>query len=479
MERVPTGIPGFDEIVGGGLRKGWTYLLKGTPGSGKTIFGLQFLMEGLRRGEKCAYISFDETADEIRSQAETFGWKLDGIYVIDKVRELDIIGGNMMFYDFDSTAEMVSFVESITRIRELESVDRVFIDGIGALRDLAKDPVIARRILVSITCFLNSIKATTLMSCDMTAEFGKEVISYVTSGEFVLERIERDDGKVLRVLHVLKYRGGDAHLGRHYFDITPKGIVVHPIVPTVRGKLEKRRLLSTGNDELDSMLGGGIYEGASVVISGKSGVGKTNTCLQILKENDRRGYVGILYTFDETEDQIFQRLKTLFNHDPKRIVVREMGTDISLGKFYRTVMEDVKGLKPKVVVIDPVNNLRYIALTQDELLRTVRLIRDQLRSLGCVFVCVDEIAESLSVFRFSSMGLSPYADYLILGRFVEIEGELVKTISVVKNRFGNHERSIRILEIEEGKGLKISEPLKDYRGIMEGVMSKISPASRI
>ncbi len=479
MEVVPTGIPGFDEVVGGGLRRGWTYLLKGTPGSGKTIFGLQFLMEGARRGEKCAYISFDETAEELKAQAEGFGWDLEGIYVIDKVKELDVIGGNLMFYDFDSTAEIVSFVESITRIRELESVDRVFIDGVGALRDLARDPVIVRRILLSLTCFLNSIRATTLMSCDMTEEFGREVISYVTSGEFVIERRERADGKVLRILHVLKYRGGNAHLGRHYFDITPRGIVVYPIIPMLKERREGRRLLSTGNEGLDSMLGGGIYEGSSVVISGKSGVGKTSTCLQILKENDVRGDVGVLYTFDETEDQILERFTTLFNHRPRRMVVREVGMDVSLGEFYRTLMEDVKNVKPKIVAIDPVNNLRYVSLTQEELLRTLKLIRDQLKGLGTILICVDEIAESLGVFRFSSMGLSPYADYIILGRFVEIEGELVKTVSVVKNRFGNHEKTVRILEIEEGRGLKISEPLKDYRGIMKGVMSKISPASRI
>ncbi len=472
-EKIPTGIPGFDEVLKGGLRRGWTYLIKGTPGSGKTIFGLQFLMEGVKRGERCVYISFDETAEEIALQAECFGWSLDGICVIDRVEDMDISKGNLMFYDFDTTAEIISFVESITKVRELENVDRVFVDGIGALRDLTKDPTISRRILLSITCFLNSIKATTLMSCDMTAEFGRDIVSYVTSGEFILERIERKDGIVRRVLHVLKYRGGDVYLGRHYFEITPKGIVVYPIIPMVEnGKVESRRLLSTGNRELDMLLGGGIYEGSSVVIAGKSGVGKTNICLQILKGCDLRGERGVLYTFDETEDQIHHRFRVLFNHEPKNIIVREVTTDISLGEFYNMVMNDVKKIRPKVVVIDPINYLSHVALTSEELVRTIKLIKSQLKSLGTIFVCVDEIVEAINVFRLTGLGISPYADYLISGRFVELEGELVKAIAVIKNRFGDHERSLRILEIEEGRGLKISEPLKEYTGIMKGVITK-------
>jgi len=473
VEKIPTGIPGFDEVLRGGLRKGWTYLIKGTPGSGKTIFGVQFLMEGVRRGEKCVYISFDETAEEIALQAEGFGWNLDGIQVVDRVRDMDISEGNIIFYDFDNTAEIISFVDSITKIKELKKVDRVFVDGIGALRDLAKDPTISRRILLSITCFLNSIKATTLMSCDMTAEVGRDIVSYVTSGEFVLERIERKDGIVRRILHVLKYRGGDAYLGRHYFEITPKGIVVYPIIPVIGEiKTKSRRLLSTGNRELDMLLGGGIYEGSSVVIAGKSGVGKTSICLQILKGCDLRGETGILYTFDETEDQILHRLKVLFNHEPKNILIKEITTDVSLGEFYNMVMNDVRTIRPKVVVIDPVNYLSHVALTSEELIRTLKLIRSQLSSLGIVFICVDEVVEAMNVFRLTGLGISPYADYLISGRFVELEGELVKTIAVIKNRFGDHERSLRILDIEEGIGLKISEPLKEYTGIMKGVMMK-------
>ncbi len=474
MDKIPTGIPGLDDVLKGGLRRGWTYLVKGTPGSGKTLFGLQFLIEGIKRGEKCAYISFDETAEEVKLQAEDFGWNVDDIFFIDRVKDLDIITSNIIFYDFDKTAEITSFIDSVTRVRELEGVDRVFIDGVGALRDLTRDSTISRRIIISITCFLNSIKATTVMACDMTEEFGKGVISYITSGEFVLERVERKDGEILRVLNVHKYRGGDAWLGRHYFEITKRGMVVYPIIPKVleRRGIVVRRLLSTGNRELDSMLGGGIYEGSSVIIAGKSGVGKTNLCLQILKENDERGDVGIIYTFDESREMLLKRFKDIFNYEPKRVVIRELTPSISMGKFYNMIMEDVVHYRPRIVIIDPINYLANIALSVEELLKVLRMIRDQLRDLGIVFVCVDEIAEAMGVFRLTGFGISPYADYLISGRFMEIEGELVKTISVVKNRFGNHERTVRILDIREGEGLRISRPLKEYSGIIRGVMKR-------
>ena len=472
MDITPTGIEGFDEILGGGLKKGWCYLLKGTPGSGKTIFGLQFLLEGVRRGEKCVLLSFDESMEEIELQAEGFGWRLDGIHVIEKLKDLDVLSGGLLFYDFDTKTELSSFIESITKIRELQNVDRVFIDGIGAIRDMTKDPVISRRILASLMCFLNSVGATTIMSCDMTTEYGKEPMSYLMSGEFVLERVEKRDGDVVGVLHALKYRCGRAHLGRHYYEITRNGIVVYPIVPVMEfSKVRRRGLVSTGSSELDEMLGGGIYEGSSVIISGKSGVGKTNVCLQILKENDIRGNVGVLYSFEESEEEIAERFRRLFGYEPKRVLVRNM-EQVNLGKFYTTVMRDFKAERPKMIAIDPVNHLSDVSLSPKELLRILRLIRSQVRGRGTILICVSEIGEALDVFRFTGLGISQFADYIISGRFVEIEGELVKTISVIKNRFGDHEKAIRILEIEEGKGLKISEPLKGYTGIMSGVMRR-------
>jgi len=463
--KITTGIPGFDEVLNGGLEKGWSYLIKGSPGTGKTIFGLQFLLNG----KKSVYISFDEVFDEIKLQAKSFGWDISKIHFVDKVKEMDILSGDILFYD--NISEITEFIESITKLKELENVERVFIDGIGVLKDATKDDSIYRRILSSIVNFLNSIGATTIISAEMIDEVGKDVISYLTSGEFVLRRIKRKDGRILRTIEVLKYRSGDAYLGSHYFTITPKGIVVYPVIPIHKPKEYEKKMMSTGNTELNKMLGGGILKGSKVYIAGKTGVGKTSLCLQILKANDEEGNIGILYTFDESKDVILKKYKETFNYIPRRLVIREV-EDTSLGEFYNMVIRDIE-LEPEIIAIDPLNALDEIATSTAEFLSVLSLLKKQLEGLGITFIGTYEVPQPVGEFHFTGAGMSRFADYLILGRYMEVDGELLKTIAVVKNRFDNHERTIRILDMERGKGLNIGEPLKEYSGLISGVIQRI------
>ncbi|AEA46829.1 ATPase domain-containing protein [Archaeoglobus veneficus] len=475
-EKIPSGVPGFDEILRGGLERGWAYLLKGGPGSGKTIFGLQFLLEGAKRGEKVVYVSFDEPKEEVQLQAESFGWSLDhpNLYFIDKVSEMDILTSDLMFIDFDSVSEIHSLIDSIIRLEELKGASRVFIDGMSILRDASKDPSIYRRIVSSVIRFLNSKNITSLIAEELVTEVGREIISYLTSGEFVLEKVVRDDGEVFRIVNVLKYRGGNAWLGKHYFDITPEGIVVYPIIPVNAEKKVEKKVVSTGNKRLDSMLGGGIYEGSDVLIAGKSGVGKTNTCLQVLIENDRRGRAGILYSFEESEEVIAHRLETLFNYRPSKLVVKHLSPyGMNLGRFYRMVVEDVETLNPGVVAIDPINSLQRMTLSAEELTRAIELLASYLSAKGIIILQTFEVSQAADVFHFTGGGISYLCDYLILGRYMELNGELLKVIAVMKNRFGDHERTLRILEIKSGEGLRIGEPLKNYTGLMSGVLEKV------
>ena len=172
-DKIQTGIPGFDEILMGGLEKGWAYLLRGKPGTGKTIFGLQYLMDGVTRGEKVAYISFDETKKEVELQAKSFGWDISNpdFYFVDKVHEIDILSSELSFLDYDSVKEIKNFIKSITELDALKDAKRVFIDGIGVLRDVVRHVSIYRRIVSSIVNFLNRNGSTTLISEELVDEY--------------------------------------------------------------------------------------------------------------------------------------------------------------------------------------------------------------------------------------------------------------------------------------------------------------------
>ena len=469
--KIPSGIPGLDEILRGGLNKGWTYLVKGEAGCGKTIFGLQFLLEGVRNKEKCIFISFDETLDEITAQAENFNWNVEDIIFVDKVKDMDILAGDITFYDFDTLSELQKFLDSIIKLKEIEQVDRVFIDGAGAIGDVIKDRILCRRVFSSLINFFNSMSCTTIISTEIEA-FKDGLLSYLTSGEFILEKVKKENEEVIRTINVSKYRGGKVYLGRHYFEINESGIEIYPIIPVLKKKKYSRVLISTGDKNLDSMLGGGIYKGSRVLIAGKSGVGKTLISMQILKENDRRGSPGLLYSFEESESFIEERFLGIFNHVPSKIVIKDLSETTNPGKIYKIILDDVKAINPEIVVLDPVNYLEEQSFSKMEFKKILSLILSQLSNAGITTICTYEVSQPLTEFHFTGVGLSRFADYLIIGKYMEIYGELLKTIAVMKNKFGNHERTFRVLNVKKGKGLEIGPPLKEWSGIITGMIEK-------
>ena len=468
--RISSGIPGLDEVLRGGLNKGWTYLVKGEAGCGKTIFGLQFLLKGLKTKEKCVFVSFDETLEEILAQAEEFKWNLEDIIFVDKVKEMDILSGDILFYDVDTFSELQRFLESITKLKGMEYVDRVFIDGVGAIGDVIKDRILSRRVFSSLINLFNSMNCTTIISSEIG--FGDELLSYLTSGEFILEKVKKENEEIVRTINVSKYRAGKVYLGRHYFEINENGIEVYPIIPVLKKKKYGRILFSTGDKNLDSMLGGGIYKGSKVLIAGKSGVGKTLISMQILKENDKKGKPSLFLSFEESESFIEERYLGVFNYIPSKIIIKDLSEITNPGKIYKIILDDVKSINPEIVVIDPVNYLEDNSLSKSEFKKILCLLLSQLSSVGITTVYTYEVTQPLTEFHFTGIGLSRFADYLVVGKYMEIYGELLKTIAVMKNKFGNHEKTFRVLSVKKGEGLEIGPPLKEWSGIITGMIEK-------
>ncbi len=465
--RVPTGIPGLDRVLKGGFIKGSSCLIKGGPGTGKTLIGLHFLAEGIKRGERSVFVTFDEKVEDIRKQAEDFGLEADEIEYVDMFSKFSILDADIVLWDQDTKSEILDFLNVVEE--ETQEADRIFIDGIGVISDCVRDSGLGRRIISSVIHKLSG-ESTLLVSSEAFEELGRGLISYIVGGEIYLERIEKD-GKVFRVLNLLKFRG-DANIGKHYFNIKQNRVEVYPIIPYRGEKLWRRELIGTGNAELDKMFGGGIYRGSQVLICGKSGVGKTNIGLQLLVERDRKGEKSLIYSFDESKDYILERLHDLFGHDPKDITIRE-GLPSSIGEFYDRLLRDFNEIRPSVVIVDPINSLESIAESRNEVVNVLSLLQNFFKQTCTLVVYIHETVETVDVFQFSGYGVSQYADYLLFGRFVELEGEMLKAIAVMKNRFGDHERTFRILDMRSGEGLLVGQPLKDYMGLIRGHFQKI------
>ncbi len=469
--RISSGVHGLDEVLKGGYIQGYPYLIKGGPGSGKTLFGLHFLAEGIRRGEKVVCISFDESVDEIKRQGEDFKVPVDDIKFVDMLSSFGMLTRDQIYlWTSSSMSEIFDFIKAIEDVAA--GAKRVFIDGIGVLSDVIGDGALYRRIISTIVRRLSNHNVTTLLSSEAYEEPGRSMLSYVVSGEIVLEAKERD-GRLLRLLRLLKFRG-DAHVGSHYFDIKDSRVRVYPIIDFPVKFARKKETVSTGNPELDRMFGGGILRGAHVIVSGKNGVGKTNLCLQLLMENDRRGETGIFYSFDEQEDIILERFMKIFNYEPKNLVFRQLESISSIGEFYTRAVDDLRELNPSVIVIDPANVLEYYSVSKNEIVGAMTKLENMVKASGGIMVSVLEVTEAMDVFHFTGYGVSQFSDYLLSGRHIELGGELLKAIAVVKNRFGDHERSFRVLDIKDGEGLRIGEPLRDFSGIISGHFQKTS-----
>jgi circadian clock protein KaiC len=468
-ERISSGIPGLDRVLNGGFIKGGSCLIKGGPGTGKTLFGLYFLSEGVRRGEKSVFISFDENVAEVKKQGKNFKLPVEKIEFIDKFSTFSLLGKDAVLWSDDAMAEIVDFVDSIES--EAGEADRLFIDGIGVISDCVKDKGLYRRIVSTLVNRLSANGTTTLISSEAFEEAGRGLISYIVGGEILLDRFEKG-GRNFRILNLLKFRG-DATIGVHYFEIKKGGIEVYPIVRYPAKKTWDRGIISTGNAELDSLFGGGIMRGAYVMVCGKTGVGKTNMSLQLLVENDRRGEKGILYTFDESRDVILERIRSVFGYEPKNLVIREASLLSNIGEFYDIAVDDFRAIRPSIVVIDPLNSLEFMARSREEMVYVMEMLKDLVKGSGGIIVQVVETYGAADVFQFSGIGISQFADYILLGRHVELGSEILKAIAVLKNRFGNHERSFRILDIEDGKGLVIGKPLSDYTGLISGTFTKL------
>ncbi len=229
VARQTTGIVGLDDVLGGGLPSNRLYVIEGDPGAGKTTFALQFLLEGVRLGQRVLYVTLSETADELRYVASSHGWSLDGIELL----ELDALSDRLQeeaTYTVYHPSD-VELGETIKRIRqEVERLDpeRVALDSVSELKILSQTSVRYRREILGFKQFFAGRRCTVLVLDDRTTRDGEQQLQSIAHGVLSMEREGREYGMTRRQLHIVKMRGVRFQDGRHDFVINTGGIEVHP-----------------------------------------------------------------------------------------------------------------------------------------------------------------------------------------------------------------------------------------------------------
>ncbi|MFO0910869.1 MAG: ATPase domain-containing protein [Isosphaeraceae bacterium] len=478
---VATGIPGLDDILGGGVTADRVYLVEGNPGSGKTTLALQYLLEGRKLGESGLYVTLSESRRELDDVARSHGWSLDGVALLELVApESELEPENQLILFQPSEVELGETTKAILEEVERSKPKRVVIDSLSEMRLLAQNPLRYRRQILALKQFFIGRECTVFLLDDLTSETEDLQLQSIAHGVINLEQLSPEYGAERRRLRIVKLRGQTYRGGFHDFVIRRGGLEVFPrLVAAEHLHGQERGLLQSGNSKLDDLLGGGLQYGTSVVLLGPAGSGKSTTADQYARAAARRGEQAVIFAFDERLETILERTSGLGmsiaqDIDMGRIAVQTVdAAELSPGEFAHRVRAAVEGSNgrpgAKVVVIDSLNGYLHAMPEERFLIAQLHELLAYLGHKGVVTFLVVAQHGLLGNMQ-ASIDTTYLADTVILFRYFEAMGEVRQALSVVKKRSGNHERTIRELKLDRD-GLHLGEPLREFQGVLTGTPS--------
>ncbi|RMF95002.1 MAG: hypothetical protein D6734_06555 [Candidatus Schekmanbacteria bacterium] len=485
--RIPSGIQGVDEILNGGFIQSSCYLLVGATGTGKTIFSLQWLKEMKGKKGSSLFISIAEPVESIRRNAEDFRWDLDSIAFEDLTFRPAVEGTEFDEYGIFTPSE----VEEEPLWKKIyDAIDKnnpkyLVIDSLTYLRYLSTDEYQFRKHIQRLVNWLNSKNCTTLLLLELS-DLEKDVsVSLAVDGVVILRR-EVSEGRLIdiRSLEVAKLRGSSYISGRHPLKITENGIKVFPhIIEKIKHIAYARKQISSGIKELDEILYGGIQTGISTLISGPSGTGKTTLALQYLVSAADQGLKSVLYSFEEGKSSILERCNAIGIPVEEKIennmveIVEVNTLELYPDEFLMAMKNEVKENKRSLIVIDSLRGYNLAMEQFGYIVPHIQNIINYCRMNKLNLFLINELEKLTGELQITETGVSYIADLVLMLRYAEYNGEVIKIISCLKNRIGNHEPELREYKITE-KGILIGEKLDHLRGLLTGVPTAETPEKK-
>lgn len=474
-EVAPTGISGLDEVLAGGFPKGRVFLIEGDPGSGKTTLALQFLMQGIKQGERSLYFSFAETKEEVVAVGHSHGWNLDKVSICEHIISTEELGSEDQYTFFlPSEVELGKKTQALLQEIERLSPDRVVFDSLSDLRLVAKDPLLYRRQVLGLKNYFIGKGCTVLLLDDRTAGNADLQLQSIAHGVISMNQETPEYGIERRRLRIVKMRGVKYRGGYHDFTIKRGGLEVFPRLVASEHFVDfaASNILS-GVGQLDDLLGGGIPRGTSTLLIGPAGCGKSTVAIQYAAAAVERGEHASLFAFDEGLGTLFARSKGIGTDltpyiEQKKLMVHQIDpAELTPGEFAQLVRNEVESRNSKVVVIDSLNG--YLAAMPQErfLLLHLHELVAYLNQKGVITFMVVAQHGVLGASMTTPIDGSYLADSVILFRYFEVLGEVRRAISVMKKRSGPHEKTIRELKIGP-EGIEVGPPLKKFQGILSG-----------
>lgn len=486
VEKLRTGIVGFDSIANGGLPNGRTTLVAGTAGSAKTVFAAQFLVRGITEAEEGGvFVTFEETPDDVRKNLLAFGWDIPAFEAAGKWAFVDVSPQPdeqvVVSGEFDLGGLLARIEHAINKV----GAKRVSVDSIAAVFGKFEQQAIIRRELLRLAMALKQIGVTAILTAERTVEYGEiaryGIEEFVADNVVILRNVLEGE-KRRRTMEILKFRGTDHQKGEFPFTIAgERGIVGVPLSMVRLDQKSSMTRMKTGNDELDRMCDGGFFRDSIVLVSGATGAGKTLLSTEFLAaaQDPERC---LLFAFEESRDQLI-RNATGWGMDFEKMeqegrlkIVCEYPEVLGLEDHLVAMKDLIEEFAPTRIAVDCLSALERVA--------TIKSFREFVIGLTS-YIKSQEIAGLFTSVTPSLMGgtsiteahISTITDSIILLRYVEMFGEIGRGIAVLKMRGSAHDKQIREYKID-GEGIHIGKPFRNVTGIMSGNPVFVAPGQQ-
>jgi circadian clock protein KaiC len=483
IRKLPTGVPGLDDVLGGGIPELSFNLIAGGSGCGKTTLGHQIMFANASAERKALYVSVigEPAIKMLRYQQQNSFW--DTAKVGDGSIEFIHLGQQAL--DGGLATVLKRIVEEV----ENGSPSLVVVDSIRSVVRSALDrpdgELELQDFMQRLALQLTSYEATTFLLGEYAdGEHDSAVFTVADGILWLYQAVDRNS--IVRKVQVVKMRGQGQIPGLHTMRMSNDGISVFPrLLKPEEKKIHDKPLLNrlkTGIAGLDDLMAGGIPKGYSVLVAGPSGSGKTVLSNQFIVEGVNHGEPGIVAVFEKRPDDYLQTTPrgeefARMVKEKKLEIIYLRPLDLSIDETLLALREAVLRIGAKRAVIDSLSGLELaLAPTfREDFRESLYRMMGALTGLGVTVMATVELADSYGDLRFSPHGVAFLTDAIIIQRYVEIDSQLRRALSVVKVRNSQHSKDLREYEIASDGGIVVGKTLQGYEGILTGAVSARSP----
>ncbi len=481
VQKIRTMIEGFDDVSHGGMPSGRTTLVSGTSGTGKTLFAVQFLYNGIIHfDEPGIFVTFEESPSDIIKNACSFGWELQKfieqgkLFILDASPDpegQDIVGN----FDLSALIERIQYA-----IRKYKA-KRVSIDSVTAVFQQYDAAGVVRREIFRLVARLKQVGATTIMTTEREEEYGPVarfgVEEFVSDNVIILRNVLEGERR-RRTIEILKLRGTTHMKGEYPFTITNNGISIFPLGAMRLTQRSSNVRVSSGSKTLDEMCGGGFFKDSIILATGATGTGKTLLVSIFIKDACQSGERAILFAYEESRAQLLRNANSWgidFEGMERQGLLKILCSypeSAGVEDHLQSIKSEISEFKPARIAIDSLSALARGVSNNAfrQFVIGVTGYAKQEEITGFFTNTTDQFMGSHSI---TDSHISTITDTILMLQYVEIKGEMCRAINVFKMRGSWHDKGIREYTITEN-GPYITDSFREYERIISGSPTRIS-----